>query len=968
MKRLPVIFLAFLLLAILSSCASQKRKAPRKGISKAYNNITARNNGYFNAKVLLTESIANLEAQHQDNYNKLLPVFPYLEAPNPQEVSGSLDEAIKKVSVVVTLHRGSHWDDDCYLLLAQAQYLKQDYEDAENSFNYAVEQYSPEAIAEREAQAAKRGKKKKKRRKGPSNKKKKKKKKRATSSKKKKSSGKKKKKKSKKQIKKEYYERKAKEEEAKARGETIVEKPSAKSKEAAKSKKEDKPKAVTVSNTEKKPENPDNYILKHRPAYQEIRLWQALNLIERDDYDQASQIMSELEFNSKTFDYIKRDLAAARAHFYIKQKRFEEAIPYLEKAIDLGKEKSKKSRYSYIIAQIHQNAGRTEAAFAAYNQALKFSSSYDMEFSSRLNLAQSAWKRGEATAEEVLQDLNKMLKDIKNEEYQDQIYFVMADVALSINDQENAIEYLTQSIDLNVSNEPQRIESNYKLAKLYFEREEYIEAEQYFSNTLSIMPNTDERYPVVKSYKENLKDIAENLKTIKLQDSLLVLSAMSDEEKLAIASKIKKEQEEERINKLKEQSQNVSKGSRTTRRRTTTVTQSNFFAYDDKKIKRGKKDFKRKWGTRTLRDNWRRSKSKSVQDGNLETIVQDNSLQLTIDEVNKILGDIPDSPQAKKVANDKIEEALYKLGILYRDRLENPKKSILTFEELLSRYPDTEHQLEAWYYLYLAHIDLGESSKANQYKDLIAQNYAGSKYARALTDPDFLNANKEEERRLILYYNEAYSYYDNNEYKKAYDHAMQADSKFGPSNKLKPKFALLAAICTGNINGKKAYIDALKVVVAKYPNTPEQIRAKEILRLLGDAPRENKNTAKSKFRINDNSSHYLMVVIDKESVKIEDAKIAVSNYNLANHKLDRIKITTITLGDNLEQPVLVLRRFKNRSEVMKYYEGVGKNKGDFMPAQARYELYPITQSNYRQILRAKKLDGYPPFFEDNYLD
>ena len=53
---------------------------------------------------------------------------------------------------------------------------------------------------------------------------------------------------------------------------------------------------------------------------------------------------------------------------------------------------------------------------------------------------------------------------------------------------------------------------------------------------------------------------------------------------------------------------------------------------------------------------------------------------------------------------------------------------------------------------------------------------------------------------------------------------------------------------------------------------------------------------------------------------------------------------------------------------MKYYEGVEKNKSDFMPARARFELYPITQSNYRQILRAKKLDGYPPFFEDNYLD
>ncbi len=967
MKRLFQFSLFLLLLALLASCATQKRKTARKGISKAYNNVTARNNGYFNAKVLLTESIAKLEEQHQDNYNKLLPVYPYLAAPNPQEVAGQLDDAIKKVSVVVTLHRGSHWDDDCYLLLAKSQFLKQDYEDAENSFNYAVEQFNPEAMAARAAEAEKKG--KKKRRKGPSSKKKKKKKKRASSSKKKKSpASKKKKKKTKAQLKKEYYARKAKEEEAKKKGEKIVDQPKAGSEEAAKSKKEDQPKAITVSNLEKDLEKPDKYILKHRPAYQEIRLWQALNLLERDDYDQASSIMSELESDSKTFKYIRRDLAAARAHFNIKQKRYDEAIPHLEKAIALEDEKEKRSRYAYIIAQIHQEAGRTDAAFAAYDLALKYSSSYDMEFSSRLNLAQSAWKKGQATPEQVLKDLNKMLKDIKNEEYQDQIYFVMADIALSINDQENAIEYLTQSIDLNTNNEPQKIESNYKLAMLYFEREEYIEAEKYFSSTLSLMPNTDERYPVVKSYKENLKDIAENLKTIKLQDSLLTLSAFSDEEKLALASKIKKGQEEERINKLKEQSLKAANIKRASNSRRTNSTASTFFAYDDKKVRRGKKDFNRKWGDRPLRDNWRRSSSKESQEGNIDELAEETSLQLTMEEVKKILGNIPDSPQAKDAANKQIESALHQLGILYRDRLENPAKSIATFEDLLRRYPNTEHRLEAWYYLYLAHTELGEQSKADQYKDLIVKNYSKSKYARALVDPDFLNANKEEERKLILYYNEAYSFYDNSEYEKAYELAIKADSIFGPTNELKPKFALLTAICTGSTKGKQAYIDALKVVVAKYPDSPEQIRANEILRLLGGATKSDKNLAKSNFRLNDKSSHYLMIVLDKASVKTEEAKIAVSNYNLANHKLDRIKITTITLGDNLEQPVLVLRRFKNRDEAMKYFNGVQKNKEKFMPARAKYELYPITQSNYRQILRAKKLDGYATFFEDNYLD
>ncbi|MBK9491790.1 MAG: hypothetical protein IPO07_25590, partial [Haliscomenobacter sp.] len=57
--------------------------------------------------------------------------------------------------------------------------------------------------------------------------------------------------------------------------------------------------------------------------------------------------------------------------------------------------------------------------------------------------------------------------------------------------------------------------------------------------------------------------------------------------------------------------------------------------------------------------------------------------------------------------------------------------------------------------------------------------------------------------------------------------------RFGAENKLASRFALLAALCTGNIQGKEAYVSALNEVIARYPNSEEQKRAKEILRLLG---------------------------------------------------------------------------------------------------------------------------------------
>jgi len=132
-----------LLTIFLVSCSTTKSRYELSTLGKIYHNTTARYNGYYNATVLLDESILRLESQHQDNYNNLLPLYPYMASANPESVAQDLDEAIKKVSVVVTLHEQSQWSDDCYLLIGQAYYLKRKYEDAENAFEFFLDEFNP---------------------------------------------------------------------------------------------------------------------------------------------------------------------------------------------------------------------------------------------------------------------------------------------------------------------------------------------------------------------------------------------------------------------------------------------------------------------------------------------------------------------------------------------------------------------------------------------------------------------------------------------------------------------------------------------------------------------------------------------------------------------------------------------------------------------------------------------------------
>ncbi|MEM9920452.1 MAG: tetratricopeptide repeat protein [Bacteroidota bacterium] len=970
------IFKALILLVAIggvSACVTQKKKDDVSKLGKFYHNTTAKFNGYFNANVLLTESIAKLDEQHQDNYNQILEIYPYTAADNPQAVASDLDEAIKKVSIVVSLHRVSHWTDDCYLLMGQAQYLKKNYEDAEETFKFFREEFDPET-ADLRAKKGKRSRKKTSRSRGKSPKKSAETKKKEKDKKKKKKAREKERKKYNKQLKKKRKKKKSSRKRSssksdKGKKDKEITKPSASRKNEKKKegpdakKKEDKKKDKDDKNEDGK--------LKHRPVYQDGLLWLARTFIERENYFESELILNKLARDPKIHEPVARQLPVVQAYFQMKQKRYEQVIPYLETAIKRSKERDEKARYSYIIGQIHQMGGRSEAAAASFKDALKYSTSYEMEFSSKLNLIKNDWNNGRTTGEATIAKLIKMTKDIKNDEYQDQLYYAMSQIALKENDKLAAIGYLKKSLLMSKSNRAQKAESYLQLADLYFESQQFVDARNYYDSTLLALTKTDERYGPISRKKDNLEDIAKNLVIIQVQDSLLNLSKMSDKDRKALAYKIKKDEEEAKLKRLTDNarnSSNANQGRRSPVRPSSSP--STFFAYNEKGAKKGSKDFERRWGQRVLEDNWRRSNRRNTSD--LLDIAQDDeqiSRELTEDDINKILKDIPSSDSQIKATEGKIADALFALGRLYRERLEYNEKTVESLEELLRRFPDTKHRMDAYYYLYLAHTDLGQAARAREYYDKLVSDFPGSTYARVLQDPNFMEASKEEERRLTAYYDDTYAVFRKGEYKQAIERTARVNELFGPNNALRAKFALLSAMSLGNVKGKDAYVAALRDVAAKFPNTDEQKRAKEILRLLSTNAADDgkvRQGAGGRFKIEEKAVHYFIVMLKNKSVKLSDAKNSVSDFNRKYHKLDRLRISNIYLGSDTSTPILVIRRFKGKSKAMAYYDGIKKNERDFLPVGAKYEIYPVTQYNYRQILKAKSMDGYDTFFQDNY--
>lgn len=994
------------LLVGFSSCATQKSKSEAGWLKKFYHNVTAKYNGYFNANEIMKESMLKLKAQNKDNYTEILNVYDYVDVPNPQAIAPDMDKAMKKVSVVVNLHRISHWTDDCYLLLGQAQYLKHDYESAQFTFQYMAQEFNPLYIRNKKASSRANAKERQKENDIKKKELREQREKEAEEKRKVREDDQKAREKERKlAIKEREEQRKSsksgvdqrrKERNQQIKERQVADKKAKKAKEEEEAMKKmqasidsaknkplvlDNNKPQKSNNTDKKegekqekpPSTASSYFLKHRPAYQEGLLWLSRTYIERQRYGDAISIINKLVEDPGTFKDVRREAALAKVHWNLRQKQYEEAIAPIDEALLLIKDKRQKSRLAFIKGQILQKIGKYEESYAAYEMARKYKPDFNMEFRSRLNGYYMKYQSGKSTAESTVSDLNKMAKENKNLEYRDQIYYTIAQIQLKNNQQDEAISSLKSSVATGGENKVQKTESYYQLARLYFETENYIAAKAYYDSTGLNMTKEDKRMPDVERYSKNLTEIANNSELIKRLDSLLVISKMSDEDKKALAKKIKKD-----IEAQLEKAQAGSAPTTATIPQLAPLTRSTFFAYDAKSVRDGKQEFERIWGDRKLEDNWRRSKkstSSSISGNNEEEKQEKLSNEELGDlEVKKIFAEVPSTPEEIKGTNDRIMDAMYVLGELYRDKIQDYDNAVKILEKLLDRYPATPKKIDAYYMLYINYLDLNNKAKADYYKNLVLKEGPNSKYARSINDPDYYKKLKEDLSTIDKAYAESYNLFNAGLYDSAYTKIVKAQEKYGPGNRLQPKFSLLLAMITGYKQGKDQYIDALQDLVAKYPNTPEEVRAKEIIRLLGgpaktaDTSTMQSKTSAWEYAKNEKAQHVILVVLTG-SMKLSDAMASLADYNTKYHSLENLKLSSTSIGQGTQFSTLVVRSFNDKALAMKYIDTFRKNGADFNPDSKQYEIFAITQENFQLMQRkvaSNSFEVYKEFYKQNY--
>lgn len=985
--RFNIWITGLVIIFLFSGCVTKKRKNETSRFGKFYHNTTSYYNGYWNATELLRLNMITMRQANIDDFNQILEVEDFTNLPNPKMVEGEMNKAIEKVIIVSNVHEPSDWVDDCYVLMAKAQYFKQDYETTETTLKYFQEVFNPKNPYGRNYF------------KSPYNKKKLKKIK--EKEKKEVKAEKEKVKKEKAEDKKEIAKSKEKERKDRAKQKERDRKQKAKDREKAR---KDKAKGIvtekpsvsektaekpSVNTTPVKTENLDENVEKpkekkpeeDKTAYNEGLLWLAKTYIKRQNYYTAELILNKLRTNPQVTKQVRKEIPATFASLYIKQNKYQAAIAELETAQKNTKDSELKARYAFIMGQLYEKEGQYAEAYKNFKIANKKSKNNNMLLVANMAILKNEFRIGKKPKDEVITSLEKMAKEEKYIEQKHIIYFTMAQMELENQELEKAITYFQLSLQNNTSDPKLKSDAYYIIATEFYNKEMFYKSKLFYDSTLMVMNKNDNRLAEVDKRAKNLVDIAKNLEILAHQDTLLLLSELSGEEQKKAIQQYAKSREKNQTNKeaiSKPTSMNLKPSLDVSKSKDLLAT-SSFFAYSRESKEKGEQEFRKKWGRSVqLQDNWRlSSKAREVisnQDDIRNQAITEKENEREYEEspeYKNLLKEIPQNPVQKKEVQEKIINTMFALGKLYRNVIEKYKKSNDMLENMHTRFGPTQHELESYYHLVLNYRDLNQADKAEEYVAKLVRKYPESTYAKILSDPKYLVSVKEEAEKIDKFYEDTYRYFNSGNYKITLERIQSLKQQFGEENKYSAKIALLQAMCIGNTEGKEAYIKALNDVVIAFPNTKEQLKAREILRFLtGDAEAfstVNEEESLKLYTFDETKPHFVAIVTyGLNEMQFVDVKISISEFNKNYFKTEKLQMTDAMLNRTDNSQLVVIKKFANASEAMKYYKKVNQLKSEYIKGNIQFEVLPISQQNYLKMLGQYSSKAYFYFFEKNY--
>ncbi|MDR0694839.1 MAG: hypothetical protein LBF81_06040 [Prevotellaceae bacterium] len=727
-----------------------------------------------------------------------------------------------------------------------------------------------------------------------------------------------------------------------------------------------------------------NHLLTEYPkssSAPEARIRLAAAFIYTHDLEHAETLLNAAGKEKNTLpEKLNALLDATFAELYIHQKNYRQAAIHLENALKQETRRGIKLRYYFILGELYSQTGDAGKATACLDKIMQLSPAYSVTFAAQMRKA--ALYNPDKQGTQLKEELHHMLGDEKYKEYSDQIYFALAQVEHRSGNDSLAIGYLKKSIAAESSNEHQKALAYIMHAHYARAGKQFPEAYAAYREALARLSSDYPQYDSLEKTANGLQRLAENTQIIQREDSLQRIAKMPAEEReqwiAGIIAKIKAAEEEQQ---QQQRQQQYFMYQEEYSRNTGLQTQSNsWYFYNVTSINSGLSSFNMRWGKRKLEDNWRRRNKQeisfAVQAENKNA--NDGRPELSNKSPEYYTRDLPLTPEAMAASDERLSNALFRLGEAYKDDVHEPLPAIAAFRTLDSRFPQNGNRASAYYYLYDLYSETGKPDSAGYYKQLLISNYPKTPLAQQLTNPDYFAEQQAEKAAMDAQYEKVFEAYNAQRYAEAGALAQQMIERF-PNSLLQPQLEFIRAVSAGDGGNIAAYKSALAAVVNQYPSSDVAKTAAGMIALLekqelqytpppgaepdAAAPAQAMPAAATPYLFSD-GEHYAGVIC--ENTKDTAALLfALESCNADAYLEKNLEVDTRKIGEHYV--MMTIRTFPALQEAKNYLETLQHSATleDFPPQEYRRVL--ITPVNLDLLMQSKDIAAYLNFFTKNYL-
>lgn len=708
----------------------------------------------------------------------------------------------------------------------------------------------------------------------------------------------------------------------------------------------------------------------------EATIWMARIQTEDNNYSEAARMLEglyELKGSSRTLQSM---LFSTYADVALRQKRYNDAISPLTKAIEFSSDKQTRVRFTYLLAQACKAGGDNALSTRYFREVLRMNPPYDLEFAAGINLA-GVTDISDEDSDDLVKSLRRMLRDSRNKDYLDQIYWALGELEHRRGNETEAIDLWSMSVRSSTINNRQKARSYLALGEHFYQKPDYMTAWLYYDSAIYLIDKRFPDYEMISSRAGDLGEYASFHTVVVTEDSLRRVAQMTDAERDAhIAGLISAYDAEQVRASQGDGGDRYNMGlyyENEQRYMGAVAAEGGWYFYNQTALTFGRTEFRRRWGERKLEDNWRRSNrtrqtpamASQTEEG--EEVKKGEPGEEAPERTKEYyLADLPLSDSLMNLSYIKSAEALLEEGRILASRLNDTLMAAASFEAASQTKGSDDTRAEALYELYRL-LQASDPQRAELHRSVLLSDYPLSEYALILSDPDYVKKQQEMATRVEKKYEAAYEAFSTEKYDEARLICSEVISQY-PDDNLIPKFMLLDAMIAGGSSGEMAYKEKLDTLVARYPSTPEGIRASEIIDFLrkeipGLQVAEDTRIAEEIYKTDSLGPHFIMIIADNLQANLNQMTFDVINFNIDNFSDKNYRTEGVAEKEFI---MITVGVFNNSSEAEIWMRSFNPSQVVREASRTSLSVYLISSMNLDRFRQDRNVARYRIFYENTY--